>query len=63
MPEKDAIQAVDDAVAEVRAHENALEELKRAVRHAHQLGYPQAALARRTGFHANTIRNWCVERR
>lgn len=34
-------------------------ELMNAVRRAHQLGYPQAAIARRTGFHSNTIRNWC----
>lgn len=62
MVEKDAIRAVDEALAEVRAHDDALTRLKAAVRHAHNLGYPKAVLARRTGFHVNTITHWCAEK-
>lgn len=65
MVEKDAIRAVDEAAAQFRVMDgaltNAVTELKRALKHAHGLGYSQAALARRVGLHRNTVVKWLRE--
>ena len=65
MTEKDAIQAIDDAVAKAErakaAEKEAQAELRRAVYAAVKLGYPKAKLARRLNKHSNTIDLWCKE--
>lgn len=59
MAEKDAIQEIDDALAQVKRYEGALDRLKDAVRRAHGLGYPLVRIAERTGYHVNTVAYWC----